>query len=297
MGELLGRSALELDEELDRPVEVVSPDLDQLLAGALGEPLREASVVLRAGELREAGVRDLADQRVLEPVRGLPRDRGARLAEQELALEEIVEQRVVIGDVRRQMLERPAPEDPPDDRPALEERLCVRRQTVDACGDEGLQRVRHTIRRAVPDAALHEHSDGLLDEQRVALGPVERLLRERTWSLAGRACELVEELLHELGALLLRERLELDRRRAHAASPPPGTGVEELGSREADDQKRSTNPVRQMLDEVEERRLRPVDVLEEEDEGLDLRDPLHHLTGAPRDLLRAAFSVECLHEP
>jgi len=78
VGELLGCGALELGEELDRPVEVVGPDLDQLLAGALGEPLREASVVLRAGELGEAGVRDLADERVLEPVRGLPRDGGAR---------------------------------------------------------------------------------------------------------------------------------------------------------------------------------------------------------------------------
>ncbi len=44
-------------------------------------------------------------------------------------------------------------------------------------------------------------------------------------------------------------------------------------------------------------RLRPVDVLEEEDERLDVRDALHDLACRPRDLLRAALSFERLHQP
>jgi hypothetical protein len=39
--------ALELGEELDGPIEVIRANFDQLLARSLGEPLREAGVVLR----------------------------------------------------------------------------------------------------------------------------------------------------------------------------------------------------------------------------------------------------------
>ena len=78
--------------------------------------------------------------------------------------------------------------------------------------------------------------------------------------------------------------------------PQPGRIVEQLGTREADDQERRPHEVGQMLDEVEQRRLRPVDVLEEEDERLHVGDALHHLAGRPGDLLRAALAVERLHE-
>ena len=90
--------ALELGEELDRLIEVVCPDLEQLLAGALREPLGEPSVVLRTRELRQARVGDLADEEVLEAVRGLAGDRRARLAQEELA-QEVVEQRVDVVEV------------------------------------------------------------------------------------------------------------------------------------------------------------------------------------------------------
>ena len=66
--ELFGRRPLELGEELDGLVEVVRADLDELLARALGEPLREPGVVLRPRDLREAGVGDLPDERMLEAV-------------------------------------------------------------------------------------------------------------------------------------------------------------------------------------------------------------------------------------
>ena len=59
---------------------------------------------------------------------------------------------------------------------------------------------------------------------------------------------------------------------------------------------RRAHPVRDVLDEVEERRLGPVDVLEEQDQRLHVRDALHHLARSPGDLLRAALAVERLHQ-
>jgi hypothetical protein len=59
--------------------------LDELLRPALPEPGGECRMKLRAGELREAGVGDLADEHVLEPKRVLSADRGMGLANEELA--------------------------------------------------------------------------------------------------------------------------------------------------------------------------------------------------------------------
>ncbi len=52
LGEILRGRALELRQELDRLVEVVGANLHELLARLLGEPLREARVVLRPRQLR-----------------------------------------------------------------------------------------------------------------------------------------------------------------------------------------------------------------------------------------------------
>ena len=285
-------------EELDRLVQVVRADLHELVAGALREPLREARVVLRASELREPGVRDLADEQVLEAVGGLAGDRRARLAEQELAQEQVVEQRVDVLDVGREVLERALPEHAPDDRCALEKRLPRRRQMVDARGDERLERVGDASRPAVPGAALEQHADRLLDEQRVALGPLEQLLRQRGRDLTRGSGELDDELLDEQLALVRRERLQLDRGRAHAPSAPPRPRVEQLGPGEAEDEKRRADPVREVLDQVEKRLLGPVDVLEEENERLDVAERLHDLARRPGDLLRASLALERLeHRP
>ena len=168
---------------------------------------------------------------------------------------------------------------------------------VDAGGDERLEGVRDAVRRPVPRTPLDEHADRLLDEERVALGSLQHLLRERRRHLARRARELGDELLDQELALLHGQRLELDRRRADAASSPPRPGVEELRAGEAEDQQRRPHPVGEVLDEVDQRLLGPVDVLEEEHERLDVRERLHHLSCGPRDLLRAALALERLQHP
>ena len=76
--------------------------------------------------------------------------------------------------------------------------------------------------------------------------------------------------------------------------PQPGRLSRSSGPGEAHDEQRGANPVREVLDQVEHRLLRPVDVLEQEDERLDVGECLHDLARGPRDLLRAPLALERL---
>ena len=133
-------------------------------------------------------------------------------------------------------------------------------------------------------ALLGEHPDRLLDEERVAL----RLVQERL-PQAARQRRIRDERVDEKRGVLLRERPQVDRDRAASASSPPGSQLEELGAREADDQhRRIVHPVGEMLDEIEERLLRPVHVLEAEHERLRLGERRRPLLRGPGDLLPAS---------
>src|SRR3990170_2315234 len=195
------------------------------------------------------------------------------------------------------MFEGTPPEDPPDHRRALKERLPRRREMVDPGCNQSLEGVGDAIRCAVAGSALDEHTDRLLDKEWIALGPLERLLGERRRHLARCARELREKLLDEQLALFLGERLELDRRRTDASSTPPRPRLEQLGTGETDDEERRAHEVREMLDQIEQRNLGPVDVFEEQDQRLDVRDALHYLACRPGDLLWAALALQRLHQP
>jgi hypothetical protein len=68
----LGRwAAVELGDQGRRLVEMVGADLEQLLAGALAQPVGEALVQVGPRGLGETRIRHLADQHVLETVGGL----------------------------------------------------------------------------------------------------------------------------------------------------------------------------------------------------------------------------------
>src|SRR2546421_12892993 len=110
------------------------------------------------------------------------------------------------------MRDRTAPEDASDHRGALEDELLALRQAVDARGDQRLDRVGNPLRAV---AVLEEHSDGLLPEERVALG-----LLEQTCAHLERQLVLCEQRIDELLARVARERLELDGRRPHAPAAP-----------------------------------------------------------------------------
>src|SRR5581483_1165574 len=109
------------------------------------------------------------------------------------------------------------------------QRLLVGRQVVDPGGDQSLERVRDALREIVA-AALEQHPDRLLDEQRVALGLGQEILAR----LGGKAV-LRQERPEKLLALVCTERVELDRCRAHPSSAPARAEVEQLGTGEADD--------------------------------------------------------------
>ena len=240
-------------------VEVVGPDLDELLARDLVQPVGDLLVQLGAGALGEARVGDVADEDVLEAVRALARDRRAALAGDEVAQEQVVEDGLEILDLGHQVRDGALPEDPADHRGALQQPLLVPRQPVDAGRDHRLQRVGDPLRRG---AALEQHPRRLLDEERVAL----RLLEQRL-PLRRRELAVGEQRVEQLLALGRRERLELGRRGAEAAAAPARPDVEQLRPREAEDhQRRVLDALGEVLDQLEQRLLGPVDVLEDEDQ-------------------------------
>ena len=84
------------------------------------------------------------------------------------------------------------------------------------------------------------------------------------------------------------QRLERRRRGVSLAAAPVATDVEQLGSRDAEQQDRSVaRVVRQVVDEVEEGRLRPLEVVEDDDERTRLRQRLEELPHGPERLLAA----------
>src|SRR5581483_11086976 len=143
---------------------------------------------------------DLADQDVLEPVGALAHDRRALLGEDEVAEEQVVEQPLDV-EVRREVLQRTAPEDAADHRATVQQRLLVRRQVVDAGRDQRLKRVRDALGQVLA-AALEQHPDRLLDEERVALG----LLEQVAARLGGEAV-LRQQRLQQLLALVEPQRI------------------------------------------------------------------------------------------
>ena len=132
-------------------------------------------------------------------------------------------------------------------------------------------------------AVVDEHLEHLLDEQRVPL----RRLEDPCAGVLGEL-GLAEEVAHQELAFASGERLEEHRGRVHLAAAPCRPRVEELGSGEADEQdRRVARPVRDVVDEVEEGRLGPVHVVEDDDERLLARHLLEQLAHGEEQLLRA----------
>ena len=84
-----------------------------------------------------------------------------------------------------------------------------------------------------------------------------------------------DEILDQLRALLVRERFEQRHRRVELAASPGRTHAEKLGPGKADEQDGCVaHPVGEVFDEVEERGLTPVNVVEDEHQRLDARQRL-----------------------
>ncbi len=238
------------------------------------EPFRSRSMLVRALGSRDLLVRDVAYERVPECVLVLARDRAPTLAAHEFLASERVEPR----------LERPAlaseraqPEDPADHSCVLEELLLVRRQRVEAGGDDAL----HRLGEDGLARSLAQHSRELLRVERVAACVLEQPRLQLC--VDGRA---PEKGVQKRGRLALGERRKERRRRVDLAAAPTGTTREQLGTRRAEGEQRdSARPVDEVVDEVEQRLVGPVQVLEDEDERAIVRYRLEEATPGRKRLL------------
>ena len=91
-------------------------------------------------------------------------------------------------------------------------------------------------------------------------------------------------MARDLARVVVRERLELDPPSA-AASPTSRAAVRRAPARRADEQETCLGALDHVLDELEERRFGPVDVLEEHDERSHRCEPLEELASPPVELL------------
>ena len=116
------------------------------------------------------------------------------------------------------------------------------------------------------DAALVDQlAEDLLEEERVALGAGE----DRAARRVAEAVD-VEQVRDELGRCVLAERAEENGREVAAAAAPGGARAGQRGTRRADEEERAAGSVGDLLEQVEERRVGPVDVVDHDDERLAL---------------------------
>src|SRR5579864_8857592 len=164
------------------------------------------------------------------------------------------------------------------DRAAAQELALRGIQLVDAGRQERLDARRHEDLVA---ASLTQQREHLLDEERVSLrGGSDPDAQIRLELLA------VQEVVDELVDLARRERLERDGDRVASPRAPARTQLEQLRPRETDQhERRSGREVRHVLDELDERRLAPLHVVEHDYERLLVRARLEQLAYRPADLL------------
>ena len=282
LGELVIVAARRADE-LECRAPVVREHLRVVLRPTKArDPLGTCAVPLRPVRARDLPVGDVADERMREGELALAFERRASLATDEaLALEGVQRGGRGVG-----VASEPArPEHLPDDGCILQEALLGVRKPVEASGNDALKGLREgeLIRRALLDVQLDE----LLRVERVAAGSLEqRLLR------LGRQHRASEEVRDELRRLLVGERRERERRRVELAAAPARPPLEKLGPRGRDDQQRNVgDPVDELVEEVEEALVGPVDVLGDEDERTLLRKPFEE--ASPRgERFVAAIAAE-----
>ena len=171
---------------------------------------------------------------------------------------------------------RPAVKHSPLDRGALDHCPLFRLEPIDAGSEQRLDR-RRNLELSVSALRLHRHE--LLGKERVPL----RRLDDPGPGRIRQNAELVDEHL----GLVPCERVERHQACVGLRCRPPGPELEEVGPGRAEqEQRRVLREGRDVLDQVEQRRLGPVDVVEDDDQRPCARDRLVQLAEAPGDLLR-----------
>ena len=167
------------------------------------------------------------------------------------------------------------------DRAALEDGALGRVELIEASREQRVDGGRDAD-LATPGSA--DQRDHLLDEERIALGGRGDALTQHGLG----AAQLLQEPLGLCGV----ERLEQHGRGVELAAAPGGPRLEEFRPGHAQQQDRSVaSEVGDVLDEVEQSLLGPVQVVEHADERLLVRLFLEQLAEGPGDLLRRRRGV------
>ena len=136
---------------------------------------------------------------------------------------------------------------------------------------------------------LANERDDLLDEQRVPVGHRDDPLAQRGIRPAVR--------IDELGALRRRQRLEQNRGRVQLAPAPGRPRIEELRARETEQhQRRAAREVGDVIDQVEEHRLAPLHVIEDDDQRAVAGELLELRPHRPEELAGSRAAVGHLRE-
>ncbi len=191
----------------------------------------------------------------------------------------------------RQPRDRAQPEGEPDDCRVLQQRLLLDGQRVEPGRDEPLDRTGDldvldreglfpALRLCRPQhPPVDEHADDLLDVERVPFAP----LRDERPDLGREA--LGEEVVDHRLALLRGERVEEDRRVVPVAAAPLGSVFQELRPGQGQDEDRPLAPVGQVVHEVEQPLVGPVDVLQHEHQRVSGSHPLEEPPPSVEQLL------------
>ena len=177
--------------------------------------------------------------------------------------------------LRRERCDRTSPELAPDDRRSLEHCTLVGVETVEAACEQRFDRRRNGC-EVVILARLLDPGDELLGEQRVALGELDDAA----------ALVFVDGVAGEVGdersGVVAVERTESQRRDAGLRVGPRRPFIEQVRACDREQKNRCiVRPRSEVLDEVEEGRLGPVDVVEDHHERALAREGLERAPHGP----------------
>ncbi len=230
------------------------------------EPLGRRRVEPDPEGFRDRVVGGLARQGVAEPIRVAGH---LGIGHHEIPLRQLPERGVDVDRVLpiEQRFQMGPREGQAEDGGALEHLPSCRTESVDPRREQSRDRGRDRDPREVTGGRvggdrplLLEHRDDLFEEERVAVGDVgDRVLEDR--GRGGR-----EQVARELSAGRRTEWFQLEHHGARRSSPR-GEQVEQIRARHAQQQDRCLpRPLREVLEDIEERGRRPVHVVEREHE-------------------------------
>src|SRR5262249_34109575 len=221
--------------------------------------------------VQQTGVRDLVRQRVLEAVFELREE--TRLIEEFSGLETPETATQIALLLPKESLEQRHRDVFADDGARLQHAPLVRRQAIDAPGEQHLHRWRDLNRRNVcrqavgsgisgESSGLHERSNAFLEEERVAFGAIDQQALERR-----EHCAVTQERLEQLVGVLRTQRVDPELTVVRLADP----GVTVLWTI-VDEQKHGGRgkTFHQTVEHCLCFRIEPVEVLQHEEEWLNL---------------------------